>query len=232
MDRSAFRPELISDSTSLEGNLSQPFSPPGHPLQSTPLSGPGAILPDPQSVPAPVLPQAVSCSPLPVQSTTDFAPFPPGENEVAGEPDEEFEINPETDPLQSAVSQSMAEWEEAVRKIVPMQPIYEDPQQQRQRVTELLEPIRHASTRSNPESQAEAEAILLSLQNIPRDPDKFVVGAFTSCHAAWTALLENSKRQSAKTVLGWLQKGVKPQFVGTSVGGQGEQAGRPWWSEC
>lgn len=138
------------------------------------------------------------------------------EQETNEEPDEGFEIDPESDPLQSAGSLSEAEWEESVRKILPRKPIVEDPQLQRQKVTDLLERIRNVSVQSDPASLSEAESLLLSLPNLLRDPDQFVAGAFTSCHAAWTTLLENSKRKSAKTVLAWLKNGVKPQFVGTA----------------
>lgn len=130
--------------------------------------------------------------------------------------EEDLEIDPEVDPLQDArPSGTIAEWEVAARLIVPRAPLFEDPAEQRQKVQDLLAQIQDVNLWSDPASQAEAEEILASLPQRLRDPESFVAGTFTACHAAWSTLLENSKRKSVKTVLGWLKKGVKPQFVGS-----------------
>jgi hypothetical protein len=83
-------------------------------------------------------------------------------------------------------------------------------------VTSALDPIRPL--------QSEAEAILSSLPETLRDLNQFVAGGFTSAYPAWEALLQNSKRKSANTVLGWLRKGVTPQFVGTAEAEESKRA--------
>lgn len=47
------------------------------------------------------------------------------------------------------------------------------------------------------------------------DAERFVAGSFNTHAPAWEALLEGSNRASSKTVLGIIQKGLKPSFVGT-----------------
>lgn len=126
--------------------------------------------------------------------------------------EEDFEIDPVEDPLQASAPQSIAEWEESVRNIRPCEPIVEDPALQRQKVFDLLERIRNVDLRSDLASQSEAEAILTSLPDTLRNPEQFVAGSFLSCYPAWAALLEKSKRRSAKTVLGWLRNGVNPSL--------------------
>lgn len=127
-----------------------------------------------------------------------------------------LEIDPRIDPLQKVESFSVAEWDKSVCLIQPRPPLSVDSVQLRQTVTDLLARIRDVNLRSDPSSQAEAESILAALPSLLRDPKNFVAGSFTACHAAWAALLEKSKRKSARTVLGWLKAGVKTQFVGTS----------------
>jgi hypothetical protein len=110
-----------------------------------------------------------------------------------------------------------------VRQIKPRQPVVENPVELRKRVENLLERIRDVSIRSDPSKQAEAKAILTSLPSVLKSPDQFVAETFTSCYPAWEALLKGSKRKLAKTVLGWLKNGVKPQFVGTSEAKQSKR---------
>lgn len=126
----------------------------------------------------------------------------PVETEEGNPLEDEFEIDPESDPLQESAPWSVAEWEAAVRQINPRQPIVEDPVELREKVEALLERIRDVSILSDPSRQAEAEAVLTSLPDILKNPDQFVAGTFTSCYPAWEALLKSSKRKSAKTVLG------------------------------
>jgi hypothetical protein len=160
---------------------------------------------------------------LPTHSdTVPLHPGPSGPSEAILDPDsdsdseDDLEIDPRVDPLQEKAPISVAEWERTVRLIVPRPPLEVDPEQLRQSVTNLLARIRDVNLRSSPESQAEAESILASLPSLLRDPEHFVAGTFTACHAAWAALLEKSKRKSARTVLGWLRAGVKTRFVGTA----------------
>jgi hypothetical protein len=126
----------------------------------------------------------------------------PDEEELSSEDD--LEIDPRTDPLHSTSLSSVADWEVEVQKIIPRQPMFEDPVEQEKRVRTLLEKSQNVDLRLDPTSQAEAEALLASLPHVLRDPEQFVAGSFTSCHAAWSALLEKSNRKSSKTVLGWL----------------------------
>jgi hypothetical protein len=111
-----------------------------------------------------------------------------------------------------------------VREIQPRCPALVDPLEQRQKVSDLLEKIRNVSIGSDPASRDEAEDILSSLPDTLRNPDHFVAGGFTSSYPAWEALLQNSKRKSAKTVLGWLRKGVKPQSVGSAEAKENKRA--------
>jgi hypothetical protein len=139
----------------------------------------------------------------------------PGEIDQEEPANNEFEIDPEDDPLQDSAPSSVAEWEAAIRKIKSRQPVFEDPLELRQKVEALLERIHDVSIRFDPSKQAEAEAILASLPTVLKNPDQFVAGTFTSCYPAWEAHLKGSIRKSSKTVLGWSKNGVKPQFVGT-----------------
>jgi hypothetical protein len=164
-----------------------------------------------QSVPLPGL-----SPPESIQPALEDGGDPPIPNEEELFLGDDLEIDPQTHPLQSTGPSSVAEWEIAVRKIVPRQPIFEDPVEQVTRVRTLLARIQNVNLRSDPASRAEAESLLASLPDVLRNPEQFVAGSFTSCHAAWSALLENSNRKSLKTVLGWLKSGVKPQFVGTA----------------
>lgn len=43
--------------------------------------------------------------------------------------EEDFEIDPEVDPLSDLKPQSLAEWEITVKHIVPREPLAEDPKQ-------------------------------------------------------------------------------------------------------
>lgn len=133
------------------------------------------------------------------------------------------EIDLRIDPLQETAPVSVADWERTVRLITPRPPLTVDSEQLRQTVTDLLARIKDVDLRSIPESQAEAESLLASLPSLLRDPEHFVAGTFTACHAAWAALLEKSKRKSARTVLGWLRAGVKTQFVGTAEAKQSKR---------
>lgn len=157
----------------------------------------------------------------PLEPPSGIPRYPPtSDSEPFDSPEEEdLEIDPAVDPLQEQApprSQTMAEWEAAVRFIQPREPVVEDAALQRQKVFDLLERIRNVDLRSDPSSQAEAESILTALPDTLQNPEQFVAGSFTACYPAWAALLEKSKRKSAKTVLGWLRNGVKPQFVGTA----------------
>jgi hypothetical protein len=129
--------------------------------------------------------------------------------------EEEFESNPETDPLSQQAPQSLAEREVAVKLIVPRSPPVENPDEWRTKVQNLLACMSDPNLRTDHSSLPEAEALLASLPSLLCNPDQFVAGSFTSCHAAWEALLGKSNCKSAKSVLSWLKHGVKPQFVGT-----------------
>jgi hypothetical protein len=189
---------------------------------SQPVSPVQALKPDPQEQ---IQRPNLSAPPLvapgdPVKTSGPSTPASelptPSGAEPQKSPDEEFEIDLEVDPLQNETPMLVADWEAAVRLIKPREPVVEDSAVQRQKVIELLERIKNVDIRSDPSSQAEAEAILSSLPDILRNVDHFVVGSFTSCYAAWATLFKKSERRSAKTVLGWLKNGVKPQFVGTA----------------
>lgn len=130
---------------------------------------------------------------------------------------EDFETDPEVDPLTSAKPQSLAEWEISVKSIIPRDPLVKNPDQLASGVQALLIKMRDLKLRSDESSLQEAEALLASLPSLLRNPDNFVAGSFTSCFAAWSALLSKSKRRSAKNVLSWLRHGVKPKFVNTAA---------------
>jgi hypothetical protein len=161
-------------------------------------------------------------SPLLCPDPTPLQPGPPAPREAVLDPDSDSvsedgqEIEPRIDPLQKTAPVFVADWERTVRLITPQPPLTVDSDQLRQTVTDLLARIKDVDLRSSPESRAEAESLLASLPSLLRDPENFVAGTFTACHAAWAALLEKAKRKSARTVLGWLRAGVKTQFVGTA----------------
>jgi hypothetical protein len=55
------------------------------------------------------------------------------------------------------------------------------------------------------------EAFLRSIKDHILDSDKLVVGSFQNAYPAWEELLAESKRQSSRKVLKWIQEGVKPK---------------------
>jgi hypothetical protein len=172
---------------------------------------PLAIVPSPalESNPAVSAPK----EPRPLQQDQETLALSPPEPEPETEPpDEDEELDPRMDPLQKPGPISLSEWEATVRLIRPRPPLSVNNVQLRHMVTELMARIREVDLRSDPSRQAEAERILAALPSLLRDPKNFVAGTFTACHAVWAALLEGSKRKSARTVLGW----GKTRFVGTA----------------
>lgn len=93
----------------------------------------------------------------------------------------------------------------------------EDPIHFVSRLEALLAKMPDPSLRTDESSLPGAEALLAALPTLLHNPDEFVAGSFTSCHAAWSALLSKSKRRSAKNVLSWLCHRVKSRFVGTAA---------------
>jgi hypothetical protein len=153
------------------------------------------------------------CLPSIPEYPTNLDPIEPESRKSALEDD--LEIDPESDPIVVQTPLAISKWEKAVCLIVPRQPVQEDPDMLRLQVANLMDRMKDPNLRTDPASSAEAEALLANLPNLLRDLEHFVARTFSTHHAAWEALLGNSKRKSAKAVLGWLRHGVKPQFVGT-----------------
>jgi hypothetical protein len=67
----------------------------------------------------------------------------------------------------------------------------------------------------NPKSVVDDQKFLDEVGDHIRDANQFVAESFQNNSAAWDELLKDSRRQSSKKVLKWIQEGVQPISEGT-----------------
>jgi hypothetical protein len=128
----------------------------------------------------------------------------------------EPEIDCGADPFQLDHSgKPEKHWEEHIRKIQVREPNPPSPEQQKQRIRQIISILNSEGAKPTEEQIGEALGWIHDMQNITPNHEEFVASNFQHCYPAWEELLKGVKRKSAKSVLSWIKKGFKPRFKGT-----------------
>lgn len=137
----------------------------------------------------------------------------------------EPEIDFETDPFQSdSAMKPGTDWEDRVRRIPARQPKPPSPEQQKQRIRQILSILNSEAAEPTEDQIKEAIDWIRDMQSINPNHEEFVASSFQHYYPAWEELLRGVKRKSAKSVLSWIRKGFKPRFKG---GAQNAKPSKP-----
>jgi hypothetical protein len=129
----------------------------------------------------------------------------------------EPEIDPVADPMDIPdPTFPNKEWERMIKGIKTREPKIPSEEEQRRRMRWILSVLDNEKGEPTVEQVLEATTWLEGIQSIIPNHDEFVASSFAHHYPAWHELLKGVNRKSAKTVLGWLRKGFKPRFAGTS----------------
>jgi hypothetical protein len=100
---------------------------------------------------------------------SNIDPIEPESSESALKDD--LKIEPGSYPIVVQTPLAISEWEKAVSLIVPRQPVLENLNMLRLWVANLMDRMKDPNLRTDPASSAEAEALLVNLPNLLRDPE-------------------------------------------------------------
>jgi hypothetical protein len=123
----------------------------------------------------------------------------------------------EADPVEENSRGPDAEWEAQIRSLLVRSAKVPDEETQRARMKEILRTLDTEPPELDKYRREEARDWLDNISSRVPDYNQFVASSFADHLPAWQELLGDSKRKSAKMVLGWLRRGFKPKLVGTKL---------------
>lgn len=130
---------------------------------------------------------------------------------------EVIEIDTEEDPPEVPPEQMLRPCNyETLSRLQVRKSVHEPESELRAGVRNVLNAMSQPPESFGGQTKAENERFLDSIKDHVRNADEFVAGTFGNASAAWEELLQESKRQSSKTVLKWIKEGVKPVFEGVA----------------
>jgi hypothetical protein len=108
------------------------------------------------------------------------------EEDGEGYPEPEPEIDPNLDPLQkSGELLPGPEWEKHIRSLKVRTPNFPSPEEQQQRVKQILEILDTEGTEPEPWQVEQAKRWLDELESLIPNHEKYVASSFNHCYAAW-----------------------------------------------
>ncbi|GAQ91116.1 DNA/RNA polymerases [Klebsormidium nitens] len=141
----------------------------------------------------------------------------PGAEEPDGAHDEDL-IETSQDPLTGTKTEPehVRSWVQTAIRIQTRVSSAPNPQDQRDRIKELLEVMQSKPDDPDAELETQTEELLKNLPEKIPNHEAFEAASFQTFWPAWDELLRKTGRKSARMVLGWLKHGFRPRFSGVS----------------